>query len=207
MDVKPWDGLLMSLSKRLRNNVRRSLRRAQADGVSRCEVTDLEDADHAARKLVALHREAWQGRDIDPEHLTRRFETFIAAAARRMTARRLGTIYEFRRAGETIVSGFVVFGSEFDAAYMSGATVKALQHYQWSSLSFWYETDIARANNSACLSLMEGEEPYKLRWASKRVPRYRMILCRGLAFWFFCAGYYALRTRAKHHKWGKRPQR
>ena len=38
IEVKPWDEMLISLSKRLRGNARRALRQAEADGVRRCEV-------------------------------------------------------------------------------------------------------------------------------------------------------------------------
>ena len=77
IEVKPWDEMLISLSKRLRGNARRALLQAEADGVRRCEVAGPEDAERAARRLVALHREAWRGRDIDPERLTERYESFI----------------------------------------------------------------------------------------------------------------------------------
>jgi CelD/BcsL family acetyltransferase involved in cellulose biosynthesis len=77
IEVKPWDEMLISLSKRLRGNARRALRQAEADGVRRCEVAGPEDTERAARRLVALHREAWRGRDIDPEYLTERYESFI----------------------------------------------------------------------------------------------------------------------------------
>ena len=69
VDVRPWDELLMSLSSNLRSTVRRSLRRAKADRVP-CELASVDDAEGAARRLVRRHREAWQDRDIGPEHLT-----------------------------------------------------------------------------------------------------------------------------------------
>jgi hypothetical protein len=146
---------------------------------------------------MALHREAFRGRDIDPEHLTERFESFVIAATRRMTARGLASIYGFWRDGEAIISGLMVFGREFDAAYTVGASQEALQRYQWSSLSFWYELDIARRNNSACLSMLRGEEPYKLRWNTRIVPNYRVILRRSLAFWSFYVAYLSLRSEVK----------
>jgi hypothetical protein len=200
INVEPWETLLMSVDRRLRSNARRTVRRAEADGVSP-GLVGLEDAEEAARRLVALHRELWRGRDIAPEHLTERFESFIVTAARRMTARGFGTIYEFSRDAEVILSGLMLFGNDFDGTYMEGATQEALKRYQWSSLVRWYTTEIARGRNSTCLSLMDGDPPYKLQWASKRVPSYRMILGHGVAFfWFPYAGYHVLRSKARRYR-------
>ena len=89
IDVKSWDELLMSLKRKIRYDVRRNIRRADEDGV-RCELVGPADAELAARNLIRLHREGWQGRGISAENLTRRFEAHLEAAARRMTARDSG---------------------------------------------------------------------------------------------------------------------
>jgi CelD/BcsL family acetyltransferase involved in cellulose biosynthesis len=96
-EVKPWDELLASLSRNNRKAVHRRLRRAQEDGV-RCMLAGMEDVERAARRLVALHREMRRGRNIVPERLTTRFESYTLAAARRMTERGLGGFPSF---GET----------------------------------------------------------------------------------------------------------
>ena len=61
IDVKPWDELVASLSKNHRSTVRRALRRVEEDGVRR-RLARPEDAERAARRWVALHREVWRGR-------------------------------------------------------------------------------------------------------------------------------------------------
>ncbi len=201
INVRPWDELIASLSKNLRKSARNTIRRAEKDGVH-YELAGPEDAERAARSLVALHRELWKGRGIDPEHLTKRFESLIAAAARRMTAHQLGSIYEYWRDGEVIVSGFVVFGSEFDGSYMVGASKEALQRYQIDTLAYRAEVDTAYGRNSAHLSLMDGDPPYKMRWASKRVPSYRMVLSCGLAPWVPYAGYCIVRSILRRYAVG-----
>ncbi len=197
VDVKPWDELVASLSRKQRSNVRRTLRRAEADEVRRCEIAGPEDAEQAARRLVALHRELWQGRGIDPERMTGRYESFMAAAARRMIARGLGRISEFRQDGEVVLSAFTMFGNEFDGSYIEGASREALKRYQWSALTYQCRVDIAHSRNSAHLSLMDGETPYKLQWASKKVLGYRAILGRNPITWMPYTGYYALPSKAK----------
>ena len=197
IDVRPWDELLMSLSKNLRSTVRRTLRRAEADGV-RCELAGADEVERASHRWIALHREAWWGRDIASEHLTRRFESHLETAACRMTVRGLGGISEFWRDGEVIISHFLVFGRDFVAEHLPGARQDALQRYQLSSLCIWNAMNIARGRTSSYLDLLRGEEEYKLRWSSRVVPNYRAILGRRRVLWGPYAGYQAL------HSWGRR---
>ena len=172
IDVKPWDELVASLSKNHRSTVRRALRRVEEDGVRR-RLAGSEGAKQAARRLVALHRELWQGRDMAPEHSTRRWASFIEAAASRMIDRERGEISEFWRDGEIIVTLFWVFGQNCVGFYHSGASREALERYQWNSLLICTGIETARDRDDTCLDLLRGEEPYKLRWASRVVPNYQ----------------------------------
>jgi CelD/BcsL family acetyltransferase involved in cellulose biosynthesis len=198
IDVKPWDELTGSLSKNLRKTVRRAISRVEADGVRR-RVAQPSDAERAARRLVALHRETWQGRVISPGHLTKRFESHIVAAARRMTALGLGGISEFWRDGEVVISYLWVSEEDFFATYIAGASQKALQEYQWSSLYIWDAVLNALDRSCSTVDLLRGEEPYKLRWASKVVATHRAILGRSRGPWRPYAAYYVLRSRAKRY--------
>lgn len=198
VDVRPWDELLMSLSKKARKTVRRTLRQAEQDGV-RCELAGVDDAEAAARRLVSLHREAWHERDIGLEHLTNRFESHIVAAARRMTARGFGGISEFWRDGAVIISDFVVFGGDFVGMYMLGASQEALHRYQWSSLCIWDLINIARTKDVQHLDLLRGEEPYKLRWSSKVLANHRLILCQRWTTWGLYGGYHVLRSKVRRY--------
>ena len=196
VEVKPWDELLASLSRNLRSTVRRALRRAATDGLQR-KVADASNINQAAERLVALHREAWQGRNIGPEHLTQRFEAFTVAATQRLAYRGLGTISEFWQEREVLISAFLVFGRDFCGTYILGASQKALQQYQWSSLYIWDAVEIAHGRGSSDLDLLRGEEPYKLRWSSRIIPTHRLILGERRTAWMPYAGYHALRSRAK----------
>jgi CelD/BcsL family acetyltransferase involved in cellulose biosynthesis len=198
IDVKPWDELIGSLSRNLRKTVRRAVNRVEADGVRR-RVAQPSDAERAARRLVTLHRETWQGRVISPEHLTQRFESHIVAAARRMTARGLGGISEFWRDGEVVISYLWVSEEDFFATYLAGASQKVLQRYQWSSLYIWDAVLNALDWGCSTVDLLHGEEPYKLRWASKVVANHQAILGRSRGPWTSYAAYYVLRSRAKRY--------
>jgi CelD/BcsL family acetyltransferase involved in cellulose biosynthesis len=196
VDVKPWDELLASLSKNLRSTVRRALRRAAADGLQR-KIADASNIKQAAERLVALHREAWQGRHISPEHLTQRFEDFTVVATERLAIRELGSISELWQNEEILISDFLIFGRDFCGTYILGASQKALQRYQWSSLYIWDAVEIAHGRDSSYLDLLRGEELYKLRWSSRAIPTHRLILGQHWAAWMPYAGYHALRSRAK----------
>jgi hypothetical protein len=192
IDIKPWDDLLKSMSRKQRNNARRTLRKAEADGLQRKKVMQSTEVEQAAQRLVALHRELWRGRDIDPDHLTERFESFIVAAVCRMVARELGEIYEFVQGEEALMSHFMVLGKEFDGGYIVGASEEARKRYQWSSLAYWCTINSAYERGSRYLSLMDGDPESKTRWASNKVPAYRLILGRSLVPWSAYAAYYAL---------------
>jgi CelD/BcsL family acetyltransferase involved in cellulose biosynthesis len=198
IDAKPWDELLMSLKRKMRYDVRRALRRAQTDGV-RCEQATPDNAEQAVLRWIALHREGWRGRTIDPSHLTQEFELHLEAAARRMIASGLGGVYEFRRAGEVIASHLLIFGPDFVGEYLWGATQEALERYQVSSLNIHNGINVALERNCARLDLLRGEEPYKVRWASEVVASHRAILGRSRAPWAPYAAYYVLRSRAKRY--------
>ena len=194
--VRPWDEMLMSVSKNLRGPARKSLRRIEADGVRR-EPVKPADAENAAGRLVALHRGMWEGRGISREHTTREFEEHMRRALPRMVARGLGTVYEFRRGEEAIISSFCTYGRDSVGGHLYGATQEALRRYQVSSLLVWAELGIARDRGSARLDLLRGDEPYKLRWNPEVVTNQRVILGReGPAFGLY-AGYRSLRAAAR----------
>jgi hypothetical protein len=189
-----WEKLLASLSRKLRKTARRTLRRIEEDGVRR-EPAAAQDAGRAARTLVELHRQLWAGRRIAPEHLTPRYEAFMEAAARRMTARGIGRISEFRRDDTVLVSRFLVFDKDFVGAYVIGASEEAAQRYQFMTLSIWDAIDVALGRSNAYVSIMNEASREKLRWASEVVRSQRAILSRSRAFWVPYAGYYLARER------------
>jgi CelD/BcsL family acetyltransferase involved in cellulose biosynthesis len=204
IEVKPWGELLASLSRNNRKAARRTVQRAEKDDV-RCVLAGVEDVERAARRLVALHREMRRGRHIVPERLTARFESYILAAARRMTERGLGGISEFWRDGEVIVSSFLIFDNDLTVTYMAGANQAAMSRYQWSTLNIWDALNIARSKNCSYVSLLPGDEEYKQRWG-KEVPYYRITLgrspllwCLYLPIWRCYLAYRFLRLRVREY--------
>jgi CelD/BcsL family acetyltransferase involved in cellulose biosynthesis len=196
IEVKPWDELLVSLSRNNRQTARRTLRRAEVDGVHG-KLVGPEDAEQAAHRLVALHRELLDGRHTNQRHLSAEYESFIVSAARRMTDRGLGRISELWRDGEVVMSSFAIFGDKVTDAYLIGVSHEARQRYQWSSLAIWDVLNLARSRNSAHVCLSNGRQPYKLRWVSEEVRYYRIILGRGPALCGLYQAYLSGRKRMK----------
>ena len=198
IEVRGWEELLASVSRKLRGTARRSLRRAEEDG-ARFKLAGVEEAERAGQRFVDLHREAWRGRGIAPKHLDWRFEAHILAAARRLTARRLGGISELWRDNEVIAADFLLFDKGFTEGYLVGASQEALRRYQVSSLMLENALNIARNRGSKCLSMGRGEERYKVRWSSGVIPDYRIILGRSLTPWAPYTGSCALYSRARRY--------
>ena len=195
-----WEELLSSLSKKARKTARRTLRQAEQDGV-RCEPADVEDAERAARTLVELHRELFRGRRIDPRELSPRYEAFMQAAARRMSARGIGRISEFRRQddGEVLVSQFLLFDKDFVGVLRIGASEEATRRYQFMTLCNWDLMNVACSKGSGYVSWMHYVSPEKLRWASETVSSQRAILARGRSSWVPYANHYSHTLRDRYY--------
>jgi len=200
--AKSWEELLRSLSAKARKSARNTLRRLEKDGVRYVPAGPGEDAERAARRLVALHRELWRGRRIEAEILTARHEAFVVAAARRTTARGIGRISEFRRDDTVIVSQFLLFDKDFVDTYAIGASQEARRRYQFNTLGNWDAMNVARERDVAHVSFGDPAGD-KVRWGDEVIPSHRAILGRNSAFWItyaayhaLCDGYYSLRSEA-----------
>jgi len=198
LEARPWDELLASLSRNGREKARKTIRRMEEDGISR-EPAGPEHAPEAARRWFALHKEYWQDREVNPEHLTGRFGSFVGAAARRMSASGCGGIYEFRCREEVVASDFVVAGHEYLGSYLHNASRYALSRYQVNSLFMHNWMDAALERGIPTVSMLRGEEPYKLRWRPKVAANYRAILARDPASFAVYAGYHTARSAAARY--------
>jgi hypothetical protein len=187
-----WEELLASLSAKARKSARSTLRRLEKDGVRFEPAGPGEDAERAARRLVALHRELWQGRRIEAERLTPRYEAFMVAAARRTTARGIGRISEFWRDDAVIVSQFLLFDKNFVDTYVIGASQEASRRYQFNTLGNWDAMNVACGRSAPEVSFGDPAGD-KVRWGDEVVPSHRVILARNSASWLPYAAYHAMR--------------
>ena len=201
---KPWEEVLGALSGKFRGNVRRALRRAEADGV-RCETVGAADAEEAARRLVALHREGRREGAIDPEHLTDRFESHVTSAVRRMAERGLGCVREYRRDGEVLFAAMLVFGKDSAGGYLDGQRDGVRRRYQVNCIQTRYDLETSHQRGLSRFDFLRGEEPYKLRWDPEVADNHRAILGKNRAAFAPYAAYHALRAAARRAEKEGRP--
>lgn len=198
LDAEPWDELLATLSKNGREKARKTIRRVREDDV-RCELASPDRAQGAARRWLALHKEYWQDRPVNPEHLTRRFGDFVMATTRRMSASGCGGIFEFWRGEEVIASDFVVLGPQYLGSYLHNANGYALHRFQINSLFMWNWMNVALERGIPAVSLLRGDEPYKFRWKPRVAANHRVILARDPFSFGVYAGYHAARSTAARY--------
>lgn len=173
------DEVLASIAKKQRSTVRQALRRAAEDGLE-CRPAPAADAARAGRRLVELHRELWEGREISRSHATAQFEQFLTAAAARLVPRGLADVVEWTRDGRVEVSVLFLYGPAAVHVHQVGASRYAVDRLQWSSLFVWEGIATARSRGVAALDLAPGDEQYKVRWNPRLVPHQRLRFGRGL---------------------------
>jgi hypothetical protein len=174
LPVMSWDDMLGFVSRKLRSTARLSLRRMEEDGVQ-FKIINPDDTARAARVLVALHREAWQGREIDPIQLSQGFESQMTSIIRRIVASDYGGVSEFWKNGEVIMSSFWLSCGDFFGGYKAGASQEELRRYQVSSVFQRYDLEVCQSRNKKTLSMLRAEEPYKLRWNPEIVANSRVF--------------------------------
>jgi CelD/BcsL family acetyltransferase involved in cellulose biosynthesis len=198
LDTQPWEELLAKLSKNGREKARKTIRRAREDGI-RCELAGPDRAQEAARRWLALHKEYWRDRPVNPEHLTGRFGSFVLATTQRMSASDCGGIYEFWHGEEVVASDFVVAGHDYLGSYLHNANGYALRRYQVNSLFMHNWMNGALERSVPTVSMLRGEEPHKLRWRPRVAANHRAILARDPASFGVYAGYHAARSAAARY--------
>lgn len=173
------DEVFASISKKQRSTVRQALRRAAEDGLE-CRRAPAAAAALAGSRLVELHRELWEGREISPSHATAEFERFLTAAAARLVPRGLADVVEWTRDGRVEISVLFLHGPAAVHVYQVGASRYAVDRLQWSSLFVREGIALARERGVAALDLAPGDEQYKARWSPRPVPHQRLRFGRGL---------------------------
>lgn len=205
LDTVPWQELLATLSKNGREKARKTIRRAREDGI-RCELAGPDRAQEAARRWLALHKEYWRDRAVNPEHMTGRFGAFVLATTQRMLASDCGGIYEFWRGEEVVASDFVVLGRDYFGSYLHNANAYALHRFGVNALFMWNWMNVALERGAPTVNMLRGEEPPKFRWNPKVAINHRAILARDPVSFAIYAGYHAARSgAARYTKSGDAP--
>lgn len=171
------DTFLDRLPGRSAGKMRARLRKADARQVTAAAVP-AERAVQAVGALLDLHVRQWQDRPINPEHTRGRFRRHLAGALVPMIREGQAELFEYRHEGRLVASDLVVVGHGFVGAYLYGAD-PALRRIADVSLLLLREIlDSSARRGMSRVSLLRGEEPYKMKWRPVPVPNERLVLAR-----------------------------
>ncbi|SNS21864.1 GNAT family N-acetyltransferase [Actinomadura mexicana] len=186
------DAVLDRLPRRTAGKMRAKLRKIDVRGITaeRVPADRVPDAVHA---LLDLHARQWRGRPINPEHTRGRFRRHLAEAATGMVRDGRAAVLQYRWDDRLVASDLVLIGHRHVGAYLYGALPDLRSRVDVSLMMLREDLALARDRDRQGVSLLRGDEPYKLKWRPTPVRNERIILGRTAS----AAAYAGLaRTRA-----------
>ena len=177
LPVSSPDEALARLPGRTANTLRRKIRKVDAAGVERRQVTGTAVAG-AVDRLLGLHARQWAGRGGNPEHLTARYRTLLGDALERMVQDHQAVVTEFWLAGRYVAAEIDLVGHDELSYYLAGVDPDLRQEFDTSCLLVPHGLELARQAGVGSYSLLRGEEDYKHRWRPDRVQQRRLLLAR-----------------------------
>ncbi|GHF68056.1 GNAT family N-acetyltransferase [Streptomyces griseosporeus] len=175
----PMDALIARLpSAKAQQRVRAKLRKLDALGIERRAVGP-DEVDKALRRMLELHRLQWEGRKVTGEHLTDRFRDLLVRAAGPMVRSGDAVVTEFRLEDDVVAVDLTLLSPRLAGGYLYGAH-PCLRERKADVAVMLLEacTGHTAGGGRGTLSLLRGEEPYKLHWRPVRVPNSRLLLAR-----------------------------
>lgn len=195
------DEVLDRLPRRTAGKMRAKLRKIDVRGITVGSVTP-EEAPDAVNALLDLHLRQWRGRPVNPEHTRERFRRHLSEAASGMVREGRAAVLQYRWDDRLVASDLVLIGHRYVGAYLYGSVPDLRSHVDVSLMLLREDLAIARDRNRQGVSLLRGEEPYKLKWRPTPVRNQRIILGRTASAAAFAG---LARTRAhlaaRRHRW------
>jgi CelD/BcsL family acetyltransferase involved in cellulose biosynthesis len=167
--------LLASLPSKTARRARTKGRAIDAAGVV---VRWLEPAEapRGIADLLALHREQWRGRAMNPEHGTERFAAHLATAATAMLARGQAAIVEYRLDGQLVRVDLLVIGHRFVGCYLYGIRPSLRQRVDATQLMLSHSLELTHRLGRPTFTYLRGDEPHKRVWRPIERPNHRVVL-------------------------------
>ncbi|WP_149260252.1 GNAT family N-acetyltransferase [Actinomadura sp. K4S16] len=186
------DAVLDGLPGRTAGKMRAKLRKIDVRGIT-AEHVPADQVPDAVHALLDLHARQWRGRPINPEHTRERFRRHLAEAAAGMVRDGRAAVVQYRWDGRLVASDLVLIGHRHVGAYLYGALPDLRSCVDVSLMMLRENLALARDRRRQGVSLLRGDEPYKLKWRPTPVRNERIILGRSAP----AAAYAGLaRTRA-----------
>ena len=171
------DDVLGRLPRRTAGKMRAKLRKVDVRGIT-AESVPAERAADAVHALLELHARQWRGRPINPEHTRDRFRRHLAEAASGMVRDGRAAVLQYRWDGRLVAGDLVLIGHRYVGAYLYGAVPDLRDAVDVSLMMLRQNLAIARDRHRQGVSLLRGDEPYKLKWRPTPVRNERIILGR-----------------------------
>jgi CelD/BcsL family acetyltransferase involved in cellulose biosynthesis len=187
------DDVLGRLPGRTAGKMRAKLRKIDVRGITVRSVR-AEQAAEAVHALLDLHALQWRGRPINPEHTRERFRRHLAEAASGMVRDGRAAVLQYTWDDRLVAGDLVLIGHRYVGAYLYGAIPELRDAVDVSLMMLRQDLAIARDRHRQGVSLLRGDEPYKLKWRPTPVRNERIILGRSASAAAFAA---VARTRGR----------
>jgi CelD/BcsL family acetyltransferase involved in cellulose biosynthesis len=206
LPAMPMEEFVSALPTHSRKTVRRrlnQLRKAQAE-VTEVPSTDME---RGVGDLLRLHGRQWQGRGVNPEHLTPGFAGHLTRAVGGMVDSGQAALLEYRFDGELMASSLVLIGRDLVGGYLYGADPALRERVDVTTMLLADTLPLAQRRGCPTMSMLRGAEEHKLRWRPREAPNQRVLLARpgsarGTAYAHGVLGYrHAVATAKERAPW------
>jgi CelD/BcsL family acetyltransferase involved in cellulose biosynthesis len=177
LPVQEMPDLLARLPRSTAKHVRTKLRKIDQAGVA-AECVVASEVPGALEEFQRLHAEHWRHRGVTAEHLRHRFATFLGRAIPLMVERRQAVVVQYRLSGAVVGVRINVIGGAMMGAYLSGISPAMRQQVDVATVMLRHNLALARERELQILSLLRGQEDYKLRWRPVSVTNSRIVLGR-----------------------------
>jgi len=177
LPAMPMEEFVSALPTHSRKTVRRrlnQLRKAQVE-VGEVAATDME---RGIGELLRLHALQWQGRGVNPEHLTPGFAGHLTRAVGGMVDSGQAALLEYRLDGQLVASSLVLIGRDLVGGYLYGADPALRERVDVTTMLLADTLPMAERRGRATMSMLRGAEEHKLRWRPRESQNQRILLAR-----------------------------
>jgi CelD/BcsL family acetyltransferase involved in cellulose biosynthesis len=171
------EAVVRELPSHSRKTVRRRLNQLDRSGLEVSEVVPA-DAGRAVGDLLRLHADQWQGRGINPAHLTPRFRIFLIGAACGLIATGRAALFEYRLDGRLMASSLVLYSPELAGGYLFGADPALRERVDVTTMLLADAMRLAERSGCAVMSMLRGAEEHKFRWRPAEAANSGLLLVR-----------------------------
>jgi CelD/BcsL family acetyltransferase involved in cellulose biosynthesis len=157
--------------------LRKKLRKIDAEGFAVEQVPPGEAYD-GIQALLALHRRQWQGRAVNLEHLGEPFARHLTRAGTDLIRQGRAVLHRYRLDDRVVACELLLVGSDHLGAYLFGFEPELRDRIDVAAMLIRQDIVATGELGRPVLSLLRGDEAYKMRWRPEPVPNAEWVLAR-----------------------------